>query len=371
MNNDNDDNNKNNKQKYLIFLAGPTGAGKSKVKETVLEYLGIKTDSNNYNKYIGVDDFFEKNITAKKVFNTIYDRYKETTSDTDFKSIGNYQITKEEYDTYFNLISENIPNCISKKYFTGKISFSHFTTDVYFALRNHELDSKFETHIQQNLDKRVIFLETNAKSIDSLTSWYTSTPSQKSSPRPSRKSSPKPLSGSFCKQYSSKSFVGDFNDRTIVYVFIQCKLDSTINNMQTRFLNDIAAFMKNSDTKPVPRLPEMDKKTVEEKFGEIQTTLNDLIDDIKSDHSNHRVLIYNNTHCDDKNKETYDLVYDTTKDETNTIHPAQTYIPTKQTGGNKLRKTRRKRRSVKSSHRRRRHRRYLYRSRRRSRTRKS
>ena len=77
----NDDNNDNNQPKYLIFLAGPTGAGKSKVKETVLKYLviniGTKPGEKNYNTHIGVDDFFETNDTAKQVFKTIYDHYKK------------------------------------------------------------------------------------------------------------------------------------------------------------------------------------------------------------------------------------------------------------------------------------------------------
>ena len=128
--------------------------------------------------------------------------------------------------------------------------------------------------------------------------------------------------------------------------------------MQERFLKDIAAFMKDSDKNPVPRLPEMDTETVQKKFEEIQTTLNNLISDIKSNTSNHHVLIYNNTHCDGASDGTYNLVYDTTKDGIRTIDHKETYIPTKQKAGNRLRKTRRKRRSVKSS--RRRHRRYRY-----------
>lgn len=356
----NDDNNNKNQQKYLIFLAGPTGAGKSKVKETVLKYLGIKTDSNNYNKYIGVDDFFEKNITAKQVFKTIYDHYKKTTSDTDFKNIGNYTIDRQSYRNYLDSIKSSqyytvLQNCILPNlgnHFNNKkeIPFSHFTTDVYFALRKYIFDSEFENHIEANLNKQVIFLETNASSVTGLESWYT---------EPSTQFKRKSIT--YCKPHSSKSFVNNFKDRTIVYVFIQCNLGSTIKNMQER-LNNINGFLEDN-TKPVPRLPEMDTETVEKKFGEIQTTLNVLI----RDHSNHRVLIYNNKHCDNETNETYDLVYDTTKDETNTINAAEIYIiPTKQKAGNKLRKTRRKRRSVKSS-RRRRHRRYRYRSRRRSR----
>ena len=139
--------------------------------------------------------------------------------------------------------------------------------------------------------------------------------------------------------------------------------------MRTRFLKDIAAFMDDSDKNPVPRLPEMDTETVQKKFENIQNTLNKLIGDIKSNTSNHRVLIYNNIHCDDKTKKTYNLVYDTTKNGIRTIDHKETYNPTKQNAGNRLRKTRRKRRSVKSSHRRHRHRhrRYQYRSRRHSR----
>jgi hypothetical protein len=360
----NDDNNNNNEQKYLIFLAGPTGAGKSKVKETVLEYLGIKTDPNNYNEYIGVDDFFETNDTAKHVFKTIYDNY--TTNGRTFENIGDYKINSQTYRYYLNSIKSSqyytfLQNCILPNlsgHFNNKkeIPFSHFTTDVYFALRKLMLDSEFENHIEANLKKPVIFLETNASSVTDLKSWYTKPLTQF-----------KRKSKTYCKPYLSKSFVDYFNDRTIVYVFIQCKLDSTINNMRTRFLKEIAAFMNNSHENPVPRLPEMDTETVQKKFENIQNTLNKLI----SDHSNHRVLIYNNKHCDDARYETYNLVYDTTENGIRTIDHKETYNPTKQNAGNRLRKTRRKRRSVKSSRHRHRHRRYQYRSRRRSRSRKS
>ena len=364
----NDDNNNNNQQKYLIFLAGPTGAGKSKVKETVLRDLGINTDSNNYNEYIGVDDFFETNDTAKQVFKTIYDNY--TTNGKTFENIGDYKINSQTYRDYLNSIKSSqyytfLQNCILPNlsgHFNNKkeIPFSHFATHVYFALRNHKLDSEFEKNIEANLKKPVIFLETNASSVTDLKSWYTKPLTQF-----------KRKSKTYCKPHLSKSFVDNFNDRTIVYVFIQCKLDSTINNMRTRFLEEIAAFMNNSHGNPVPRLPEMDTETVQKKFENIQNTLNKLISEVSNGTSNHRVLIYNNIHCDDKTKKTYNLVYDTTENGIRTIDHKETYNPTKQKAGNRLRKTRRKRRSVKSSRRRHRHRRYQYRSRRRRRSRKS
>lgn len=174
----------NNKQRKLIFLVGPTGSGKSKLKDTIISDFPIGN-----NNYISVDDFFEEDSKSKDIFYKLYKHHFNVVNNNDnninifIKCISQ----KINYKNYLNEIKTElgeagITDCvipqIEKRYRSKKkiLPFSQFTSAVYFALREKYLNKKFDELIKICIDSnKDIIIESNGEHINSIIGWYQKT----------------------------------------------------------------------------------------------------------------------------------------------------------------------------------------------------
>ena len=287
----------NKKQRKLIFLVGPTGSGKSKLKETIIQDLKNIGNEN----YISVDDFFEKDSNSKDIFHTIYHHHFNVVNSNDNNNIKNfikYISQKINYKNYLGIINtqlENadIKNCvipqIEKRYGLNndnELPFSQFTSAVYFALREKYLNKKFdkliETCINSNKD---IIIESNGEHINSIIGWYKKTEDKKEVIADSHDKD-------HCKSPSLNLRDKVKEKKYEKYVcFLYKPVDEIKESVISRAFKNMNNFLKSKEDNNIPRLPEIEDDILKEKFQKIC----DVYKKIKDELSITRVyVLYNN-----------------------------------------------------------------------------
>lgn len=308
----------NEEQRKLIFLVGPTGSGKSKLKETIikdLEYLG-NIDC------ISVDDIFEKDGKSKDIFYKLYEYHfikNYYSRDENVLAIINdpmkaddekytllstvYEKFKEQinlpinYNNYLGIINTaleraDIKNCvipqIGKRYGLNndELPFSHFTSAVYFALREKYLNKKFDERINYCIDnKKDIIIESNGEHINSIIGWY-----QKTNVTDS-------YDNDECKT-PSLDLRDEINEKYEKHVyFLYRPLNEVKKSMISRAFINMNNFLNDKDKYNIPRLPEIEDDILKEKFQKI-CSVYDEINEHKNTYGITTLNVYNNLYAD-------------------------------------------------------------------------
>ena len=289
----------NNKQRKLIFLVGPTGSGKSKLKDTIINDFPIGN-----NNYISVDDFFEEDSNSKDIF---YKLYKYHFNNIDFNNNDNNDDNNDNkkfikcisqniyYNDYLEIIKTelgkaDITDCvipqIKKRYGlkNGIIPFSQFTSAVYFALREKYLNKKFDELIKDCIDRnKDIIIESNGEHINSIIGWYQET-----------KDKEEVTADDFHCKTPSLDLRDKINKKYKKNVyFLYRPVDEIKKSMISRAFINMNNFLNNKDEYNIPRLPEIEDDILKEKIQKI-CLVYDEINEKKDTYGITTLNVYNN-----------------------------------------------------------------------------
>lgn len=287
-------------QKKLIFLVGPTGSGKSKLKETIKNGLDIGNEN-----CISVDDIFETDNISKEIFHKLYEHHFNKIKK--FIDINNIDYFKTcisqniDYESYLYKINEELikagitNDCviqqIQKRYHPEKnsIPFSQFTSAVYFALREKYLNDRFDIVIEECIKlKKDIIIESNGEHINSIIGWYQ---------EPINENTKNNKEYEHCKT-PLRDLREDINKNCYekhVY-FLYRPVDEIKNSMISRAFVNMIKFLNDKKINNIPRLPEIDDGILNEKFNKICSVYNEINNNQKK-YDITTLIVYNNEYA--------------------------------------------------------------------------
>ena len=310
---------KNQNKPNLIFMAGLTGSGKSGLKEVLLKEFEKNIDPEIM---VSVDDIFEKDHESIAIFHKLYSFHfgesygkvkkpvspeKIILSDDDKKRLTKDMSNSIDVDTYLNelftgietylkgsftkindetrITSDCVMNQIRGRYSKPdpdtnscpdisniSIPFSQFASAIYFALRKKRLDHKYDVSIQNYVNgKKDVIIETNGENVDSIVGWWYEKPKTNGDEKPKTTCGYDPVLAETCESQITIDLKTELKEYNKTVCFLKREICPTIKSIQDRALKDICEFIRKPKA-PVPRLPEIDNKSLQEKMKGINKT---------------------------------------------------------------------------------------------------